>query len=108
MNTFIFNTTIAVPSSFPATFAMREVSADEATQILQGDYTSAIGHEGSAESIAAVTGINPGVNRIQAALNPGDRALCFKLNGRLPEGAVIDAAACAEIGFSFILMERTS
>lgn len=109
MNTFILNTTIAVPSEFPATFEMKEVSIEEATNILNEEFTSAIGHVGSAEAIEAVTGINPQVNRIQiqASLKTGDRALCFKLNGRLSEGAIIDAEACAEIGFSFILMIRT-
>jgi hypothetical protein len=107
MNTYIFNTTIAVPSSYPAKFTMKEVSTKEATEIIEGDFTSAIGHLGSADAIQAVTGVNPSVNRIQAALNAGDRALCFKLNGRLPEGAIIDADACAAIGFKFILMERT-
>ena len=108
MKTYIFNTTIAVPSEMPATFKMELLSTEEAETVLKGAFTSAIGHEGSAEAIHAVTGVNPGVNRIQASLQTGDRALCFKLRGRLPEGAVINAEECAKIGFDFILMTRVS
>jgi len=108
MSTFLFNTTIAVPDSYPAQFDFKVVTHEEASEILQGEFISAIGHDGSAVAIHAVTGVNPGVNRIEAELAPGDRALCFKLNGRLPVGAIIDAEACNQIGFRFILMTRTT
>lgn len=105
---YAFNTTIAVPSNLPAEFAMSAISAEEATSILQEGFTSAIGHEGSAEVFTAVTGVNVPVNRIQASMEIGDRAVCLKLRGRIPEGAILDKAACESIGYDFVLMERVA
>jgi hypothetical protein len=105
---YLFNTTIAVPAEYPAMVKMDKLTAQEATELLQGEFVSAIGHQGSADAIEATTGVKPVVSRIQASWQVGDRALCFKLNGRLPEGAIISAQECQEIGFEFILMERVA
>lgn len=103
---YAFNTTIAVPSNLPAEFAMSAISAEEATSILQAGFTSAIGHEGSAEVFTAVTGVNVPVNRIQAAMELGDKAVCLKLRGRIPEGSILTKEECDKIGYDFVLMER--
>lgn len=108
MKNFAFNTTIAVPSNLPAEFAMTEITASEAASILQEGFISAIGHEGSAEVFTAVTGINVPVNRIQASLEIGDKAVCLKLRGRIPEGSILTKEECDKIGYDFILMERTA
>lgn len=105
---YAFNTTIAVPHNLPAEFAMTAITAEEAASILQEGFTSAIGHEGSAEVFTAVTGVSVPVNRIQASMELGDRAVCLKLRGRIPEGAILTKEQCDQIGYDFVLMERIS
>jgi hypothetical protein len=68
------------------------------------EWTSAVGHESSAEVISSALGVEIPVNRIQVKAQPGDRLLCFKLNGRAPEGVVLNKAQLEEIGFSWCLM----
>lgn len=106
MTTYLFNTTIAVPASLPAEFSMHQLTAEEATELLKAGFVSAIGHQGSADAVTAATGVPVEVNRIQASMEIGDKAVCFKLDGRLPEGSILTKEQCDAIGYSFILMER--
>jgi len=106
--TYLFNTTIAVPSTLPATFEMGAISAERAAEILREGFTSAIGHQGSADVVNAVIGVPVDVNRIQASMEVGDQAVCLKLRGRIPEGAILDKEECDRIGYDFVLMERTT
>jgi hypothetical protein len=68
------------------------------------DWTSAVGHKSSAEVISSTLGVEIPVNRIQIKPQPGDRLLCFKLNGRAPEGVILNKTQLEEIGFSWFLM----
>ena len=66
--------------------------------------TSAIGHQGSADTFNAL-GLNiwgdVQVNRIPAVMKPGDQAIALKVLGRLPEGIILTLEELQEIGFEF-------
>lgn len=67
---------------------------------------SAIGHEATADAMGIILGTPVQVNRIQAEQEPGDRAICLKIRGRLPEGVVLDAEQLEEIGYDLFLLQR--
>lgn len=106
--TYVFNTTIAVPSELPAQFKMIAISESDAVKELSVDFVSAVGHQATAQALSELLGINVPMNRIQAAMQTGDKAVCFKLRGRLPEGVILDRAGVEAIGYDLVLMERIS
>jgi len=67
---------------------------------------SAIGHQGTAEALTELLGIEVKVNRIQFQQEVGQKALIFKMNGRIPEGKILSKDELYEIGFSFKILER--
>ena len=91
-----------------AVVRVTETTADEARSIIQshsGSFTSAIGHESTAQAFSEIIGAHIPVNRINAAPAPGDVVLSLKLNGRLPEGQVLGLQELKKIGFSLWKME---
>lgn len=103
---YIFNTTIIVNDG---TYKMSTVSLDEAKEILASNpnFISAIGHDSTAQIISSVLGTEVPMNRVNASFEEvGDKALCFKLNSRPKEGAILSFEDLVEIGFSWKLLER--
>ena len=70
----------------------------------RGDIVSAVGHESTAKLMAQLLKIDVPVNRVAVKPSPGDRLLCFKLNGRAPEGAILSKAELEAMGFQWILL----
>lgn len=100
---YLFNTNI-VPSA--AIVRVTEITEMQAGQFLQGQsFTSAIGHESTAQAFGQIIGQNVPVNRIFADPKPGDVAISLKLNGRLPEGQILSIEQLNEVGYSFFKME---
>lgn len=103
---YIFNTTIIVNDG---TYKMSTVSLNEAREILASnpDFISAIGHDSTASIISSVLGTEVPMNRVNASFEEvGDKALCFKLNSRPKEGAILSFEDLVEIGFGWKLLER--
>lgn len=103
---YIFNTTIIVNDG---TYKMSTVSLDEAKEIISQNpnFISAIGHDSTAQIISSVLGTEVPMNRVNASFEEvGDKALCFKLNSRPKEGAILSFEDLQEIGFSWKLLER--
>ena len=103
---FIMNTTIVINDG---KYEMRTVSLDEAKEIISSNpnFISAIGHSSTAEIISNILGVEVKENRINASFdNPGETALCFKLNSRPKEGAILDLQQLQEIGFTWKLLTR--
>lgn len=112
---YIFNTTI-VPNE--GLFVNQKISILEVQHLLdsyrkssdsefQGEvqFTSAIGHQGSADVFNCLfPELQVEVNRMQAILQPGDQAICLKLKGRLPEGAILTMEELEEVGYEFYLL----
>lgn len=83
--------------------------APEAARALAADgFVSAIGHAGSAQLMAALVGQAVPVNRVRVQMQPGDRALVLRVLDRLPEGAVLDAAALEASRWELGLLARTA
>jgi hypothetical protein len=103
LTTYILNTTI-VPNE--GTFALQRISDISDAQMCAEDAVSAVGHESTAQVISTILGFEVPVNRISIYMEPGDRAVCFKLRQRPPEGQVLSAAQLEELGYDFMLLTR--
>jgi len=85
-------------------FVNRKVSKEQAWEIIANApaFTSALGHQGSADVFNAVfPTFEVSVNRIQAQMQPKDEAVCLKVLGRLPEGQILSLEQLQDIGFEF-------
>ena len=74
--------------------------------VADGQAVSAIGHAATAQHLARLLGCAVPSRRQRAELQPGDRALVYRLLQRLPEGQVLDAAALADLLAEFGLLVR--
>ena len=105
---FLFNTTI-MPNE--GVFVSKKISAEDVAEIFRKNqddptgminYTSAIGHQGSADAFNAIFPyLHCATNRIQATMSTGDQAIALKVLGRIAEGQILDFAALQDIGFEF-------
>lgn len=101
MKIYLMNTTILTS---PGIWEMKSISLAEAKKIIQDNVeivVSAIGHESTAKLLTNVLQIDVPVNRIQARQGTEDIAICFKLNGRIQEGMVLDLETIKKIGYEF-------
>lgn len=67
-------------------------------------WTSAVGHESTAEIMSELLGYQILMNRIKVEPKPGDRLLCFKLKGRAPEGKILNKEEIKQIGYEWMLL----
>ena len=74
--------------------------------MIQEEFTSAVGHQGTAEIISRLVNINVSVNRITIKMQPGDSAIVFRLLERLPEGKVLSMEELKSLPYEFGLLER--
>ena len=89
-------------------YTLQSITLDEArAMVVGGDYQSFIGHDSTAEIMTELLGVPVAANRLGWFPEEGDRALCFKLNSRPKEGAILTREELEEIGFSFKLLTRT-
>ena len=106
MTIALMNTTIVTADG---DYTLRSVTLDQArAMVAGGDYTSYIGHESTAEIMSELLGVPITANRLGWFPKPGDSALCFKLNSRPKEGAILERKELEEIGFSFKVLTRTA
>ena len=85
---------------------MEKVTPEMAHYLINGaKTTSAVGHEASAAAFRAL-GFDCQVNRIEAKMEKDDYAVCLKLRGRLPEGAIITLDEMEAIGFDLFLISH--
>lgn len=82
------------------------IAQEQARQLAAGAFVSAIGHPAAAALLTHILGREVPVNRVAVTLQPGDQALVLRLLARLPEGAVLDAAALAAVPWELGLLSR--
>ena len=100
----IMNTTIMTNDGV---YSLKTISLEEAKAIVSNnEICSGIGHSATAQIMTTILGIEIPENRVMLAQQPGQAALCFKLNGRPAEGAILGIDEIEAIGYSFKLMER--
>lgn len=81
-----------------------ELQGVEASLGMADCYTSAIGHQSTADIMSELLGITVEMNRITVHPEPGDVFICFRLNTRPPEGAILDRQTLETVGYGFVLM----
>ena len=107
---YILNTLI-VPIDFDR-FSQRDVTfrritVEEARWILQRnpDFISAVGHQGTAQVLSRILGVEIPAERRTIFMEPGDRAIHFFLKQRLPEGRVLTAEELEKLDYWLVLSE---
>ena len=93
------------------TFQLEDISLEESKEILEylgkgGAFTSAVGHQATAEILSTLLEVEVPVNRIQYEQGLEDVALVFKLLGRAPEGVILTREEVEAIGYKFQLLTR--
>jgi hypothetical protein len=87
-------------------YIFSRISLEEVKNLLQREFTSAIGHEGTATLMSKLVGIEIPVNRIQVKMQAGDQAIVFRVIVRLPEGKVLTSEELQTIPHEFGLLRR--
>jgi len=89
-------------------FRLSKISLAAARAMVQEHaFQSAIGHALTAKAVSTHLQIDCPFHRHDAAQAIGQNAIVFRLDRRLPEGAVLSTLAEIEaVGFSFSLLER--
>lgn len=75
----------------PSTVRFEEVSLEEVKQIISEGFISAIGHQGTAQTLSELLGVQVPVNRAQVSLTKGQVAIVFQLMLRLAEGQILSS-----------------
>jgi hypothetical protein len=77
------------PGTQGLTLRVRQLSLEEVKALLKEGYTSAVGHQATAEVISALLGLPVEANRVAITLSPGDRVVVFQIKMRLEEGRIL-------------------
>lgn len=102
----ILNTSIC---TMHGAYSYSPLPEDAALRIVQTTpMLSAVGHSATAAALSELLGVDVPVNRIQAEQQVGQGAIVFKLNGHLPEGAVLSRAELERVGWSLGFLVRQS
>lgn len=102
----ILNTSIATSDGV---YTLRTIDLSEALDLVNGaELDSAVGHAATAEVLSSLLRVNVPVNRQEFAQQVGQKALVFKLNGRIPEGKVLKMDEIEQMGYVLKVLERTA
>ncbi|MEN8907875.1 MAG: YddF family protein [Clostridiales bacterium] len=101
----ILNTTIITNDG---DYSLKTISLEEAKKLVsESEILSAVGHNSTAQILTSLLDVEIPVNRILFSQEKEQQALCFKLNGRPPEGEILSKEDLEKIGYSFKLLVRT-
>lgn len=88
-------------------YEMHEIGVDDAqAMVFNGNWRSAIGHEATARILSDLLQITVPVNRIEFTQQPRERAIVFKLRGRVEEGRILNREEIEAIGYDLYVMTR--
>lgn len=87
-------------------FNFDPITVEEAKNLLQGGFVSAIGHTSTAELLSTLLGMTIPTNRVRIEMQPGDKALVFRLLERIEEGKVLSREEIEKLPFELGLLER--
>ena len=82
------------------------ITVAEAKNLLQGEFISAIGHTSTAELLSMLLDISVPINRVRIEMQPGDKALVFRLLERVEEGKVFSREEVERLPFELGILER--
>lgn len=101
---YVLNTSIL--TSF-GTYSYYEASIDDVKELLSNnEFTSAVGHQATAEFLSLLLGINIMFQRIEISMNVGDIAVVFKLLNRIPEGKILTFDELKNIKYTLGFLKR--
>jgi len=105
---YVLNTLI-VPVNFDedneARVTLRRVSLEEAKSLLENNFLSAVGHEGTAQVLSELLGVQIKLNRINVFMKKGDKGLHFFMKKRLPEGVVLTSEELKNLDYWLVIPE---
>ena len=104
MTMYLCSTTV-IPAGAYGTWDVGPLRLEQA-RLLAGamDFVSAVGHQSTAEVMSSLLEVEVPVNRLNVQPVDGDSFLCFKLNSRPPEGAILDRETLESLGYGFVIM----
>lgn len=103
MKMAVLNTTIITADG---DFSIRTVTTEEARELIQSTpFVSYVGHKATAEVMSQLFGMEVKHSRELFHHQPGQVALCLKLNGRIPEGTILTVSEMEKIGYVFKTIE---
>jgi hypothetical protein len=101
----LLNTSII--TGIPGKYEIHEIGvADAQATVFQGNWQSAIGHEATAQVLSELLQVTIPVNRIEYKQQPRERAIVFKLRGRVEEGKILNREEIEAIGYDLYLLTR--
>jgi len=107
---YVLNTLI-VPVNFDeddeARVTLRRASLEEAQALLRNGFTSAVGHEGTAQVLSELLGIPVDYRRDRPSIfmKKGDKGLHFFMKKRLPEGVVLTSEELKNLDYWLVISE---
>ena len=104
---YLMSTTV-IPSGCDGTWKVKSVSLEEAKAMATKPWKSAIGHESTAQIMSELLELNVPMERVSVSSEVGDKFLCFKLNKRPPEGAILNRSQLEELGYGWCIMHYQS
>lgn len=105
-NKFIANAfSLSMLNSTETNLVVKEVPVEEVKKDLKDSFTSAVGHQATAEILSALLEMNVPANRISLSLNKGDVLYVFQLLTRLQEGQVLSADEIKNLPYKFFRVE---
>ena len=106
-NFFILNSLITPFKGKTANFFIERIDLEKAKLSLPKNFTSAVGHQATADMISSLLEVKVEVNRVQIFFEPGDKALAFVPKQRLPEGKVLTKEELLKIPPDIFFIQRT-
>jgi F0F1-type ATP synthase delta subunit len=82
------------------------ITAERARALILNGFVSAVGHQGAADYLTNLLGVQIRVNRVQVKLKIGDQALVVRALQRLAEGSVLTAEEMGGLPFELGILTR--
>lgn len=98
--------TTPIPANQRALLLIEPLDVGSALAHLAAGYTSAVGHEATAQALSDLLGIRVAMNRVEVQMAPGDLAVRMRMRSRVPEGKLLTAEELRKIGFDLDLLHR--
>ena len=87
-------------------YEFKPISVEEAKELLKGGFVSAIGHPAISSFLSKLFGVEIPMNRIEVKLMPGEKAIVYKLNARLPYGRELSVEELEKLPYLLGLLVR--
>ena len=95
---YLCSTTV-IPSGAYGTWDVGPLSLNQAKLLVRAmEFESAVGHESTAEVMTNLLEVEVSMNRLTIVPKDGDSFVCFKLDRRPPEGAILDRETLEAVG----------